>query len=163
MLQCGECKFLGWGYKKDCFYHGKGSRQAQGAMKEKEVTTSWNKNKSTKKEDKDEGKGWDWSKSIQGMNFDKAQAWFKDYENCYDSYFSLLFALAFVLHFLLMPFFSHDDHLDYESLSNIPLPSDRQPCSLCSDYFRYLPRTIYLIELPPTFRYYVAWSVCSTL
>ena len=62
-----------------------------------------------------------------------------------------------------MPFFSHDDHLDYESLSNIPLPSDGQPRFLCSDNFHYLPCTIYLIELPPTFRYYVAWSVRSTL
>ena len=93
--------------------------------------------------------------------------------SCYDSPFSLLFSLAFVLHFLLMPFlhttitipfhFSHGGHLDYEPLSFIPLPSDGQPRFLCSDNFRYLPLTIYLIELPPTFPYYVAWSVRSTL
>ena len=92
---------------------------------------------------------------------------------CYDSPFSLLFSLAFVLHFLLMPslhtmitipfHFSHDGHLDYELLSFIPLPSDGQPRFLCPDNFRYLPRTIYLIELPPTFCHYIAWSVRSTL
>ena len=59
--------------------------------------------------------------------------------------------------------FSHNGHLDYEPLSFIPLPPDGQPRFLCSDNFRYLPHIIYLIELPPTFRYYVAWSVRSTL
>ena len=91
---------------------------------------------------------------------------------CYDSSFPLLFSLAFVLHFLLMPFlhttitisfhFSHDDHPDYESLSFIPLPSDGQPRFLCSDNFRYLLHTTYHIELPLTFRYYIAWSVHSS-
>ena len=46
------------------------------------IATSWDEDKSTKKEeDKNKGKGCDWSKSIQGMNFDKACTWFKDYEN----------------------------------------------------------------------------------
>ena len=45
------------------------------------IATSWDEDKSTKKEDKDKGKGYDWSKSIQGMNFDEACTWFKDYEN----------------------------------------------------------------------------------
>ena len=90
---------------------------------------------------------------------------------CYDSPFSLLFTLAFVLHFLLMPFlhmtitisfrFSHDGHSDYEPLSLVPLPSDGQPRFLCSDNFCYLLYTIYHIELPLTFHYYIAWSVRS--
>ena len=90
---------------------------------------------------------------------------------CYDSPFPLLFTLAFVLHFLLMPFlhmtiiisfhFSHDGHPDYKPLSFIPLPSNGQPRFLCSDNPRYLLHTIYHIELPLTFHYYIAWSVHS--
>ena len=86
-------------------------------------------------------------------------------------FFTFLFNICPTL--LVMPFlhltstisfhFSHDGHLDYEPLSFILLPSDGQPRFLCSDNFHYLPRTTYLIELPPTFRYYVAWSVRSTL
>ena len=85
--------------------------------------------------------------------------------------FLSFFTLAFVLHFLLMPFlhmtiiisfhFSHDGHPEYKPLSFIPLPSDGQPRFLCSDNFRYLLPITYPIELPLTFRYYIAWSVRS--
>ena len=51
------------------------------SAKIKQGTTSWDKNKSTKKKKEDKSKGCDWSKSIQGMSLDKARAWFKDYKN----------------------------------------------------------------------------------
>ena len=79
-LQCSKCKFLGGHHKKDCSHQGKGGHQACSAKTE-EGATSWNEDKSTKKKKKDKGKGHNWSKSIQGMSLDKAQAWFKDYEN----------------------------------------------------------------------------------
>ena len=79
-LQCGKCKFLGSGHKKDCSCQSKGGCQAYSANTE-EGTISWDENKSTKKEKEDKGKGCDWSKSIQGMFLNKAGAWFKDYKN----------------------------------------------------------------------------------
>ena len=57
-LQCGKCKFLGGGHKKDCFRRGKGGRQAHSAKME-EGTTSWDEDKSTKKEKEDKDKGHD--------------------------------------------------------------------------------------------------------
>ena len=79
-LQCGKCKFLGGGHKKDCSQRGKGSHQAH-STKTEEGTISWDEDKSTKKEKEDKGKGHDWSKSIQGMSLDEVRAWFKDYKN----------------------------------------------------------------------------------
>ena len=79
-LQCGECKFLGGGHKKDCSRQGKGGRQACSAKTE-EGATSWDEAKSTENKKEDKGKGCDWSKSIQEMSLDEARAWFKDYEN----------------------------------------------------------------------------------
>ena len=80
-IQCPECKFMGGGHKKDCKKRSKGgSRQARAA-------TSWDDDKSTEtkgseKKDtaQDKGKGRDFQKSIQGMNFEEARAWFTDYE-----------------------------------------------------------------------------------
>ena len=74
MLQCGKCKFLSRGHKKDCSHCGKGGHQACSTKKEEEGTTSWDEDKSIKKEKEDKGKGHDWSKSIQGMFLDKARA-----------------------------------------------------------------------------------------
>ena len=79
-LQCSKCKFLGGGHKKDCSHQGKGGCQAC-STKTKEGATSWDKDKRTKKEKENKGKDQDWSKSIQGMFLNKAQAWFKNYEN----------------------------------------------------------------------------------
>ena len=79
-LQCGKCKFLGGGHKKDCSQRGKGGWQAR-STKTEEGATSWDEAKSIKNKKEDKGKGRDWSKFIQGMSLNKARAWFKDYEN----------------------------------------------------------------------------------
>ena len=62
-LQCGECKFLSGGHKKDCSCWSKGGHQAC-STKIEEGATSWDEDKGTKKEKEDKGKGCDWSKSI---------------------------------------------------------------------------------------------------
>ena len=85
-------------------------------------------------------------------------------------FFAFLISICPTL--LANAFPSHGDHYSLPLLSRwsswlrtsiFYSASFRRTASfLCSDNFRYLPRTIYLIELPPTFYHYIAWSVRST-
>ena len=87
--------------------------------------------------------------------------------------FTFFFAFLFsICPTLLNAFPSHDEYYFFPLLPRwsswlrtliFYSASFRRTASfLCSDNFRYLPRTIYLIELPPTFYHYIAWSVRST-